>query len=187
MAYTHASMAWGPEPRASRWGHHAPQLLIAAVASTVALGVLPPAPGLLAALLPALLLTAIVATWVQMRRHDRGLCELCMASMPLDPSLSAERYRRRLALAHLGERPRAVVLYLVALVATDLALVVVPPSMSAPALVLWACMQSSLVYLVLSHVTHRRLQPWCAQCGGGGEGRDDVGSQGPLPVDSRTG
>lgn len=186
MAQTHAS-AWGPDPSAGRWGHWAPQILIASIGATVLLGVVPmPRDSLLAPLTPLLLLAVVITTWVQLRRHDRTLCEHCMASMPLNPSASAQRYARRLALVHHGSRPRVIAVYLLVLLGANVALAAAPEALMRPAMVLWVLAQSSLVYLVLSHVTHRRLQPWCVQCGGGGEGRDDVHSSGPLPMGSRS-
>ncbi|MCY7395068.1 MAG: hypothetical protein LH468_02765 [Nocardioides sp.] len=185
MAHTHAA-AWGPG--SGRWGHWAPQILIVAIGMTIVLGVAPMPPGnVLTPLSPVLLLAVVIATWVQMRRHDRSLCEYCVAAMPLNPSASAQRYARRLALVHQGSNRGAVAAYLAVLLAANLALAVAPAALVRPALCLWVLAQSSLVYLVLSHVTHRRLQPWCARCGGGGEGRDDIDSPGPLPVDSLTG
>lgn len=132
---------------------------------------------------PVLLVGVVIATWVKMRRHDRGLCEHCVKSMPLNPSESAQRYRRRLTTAHLGARKGIVVGYLLVLLSADLLLVLAPQPLLQAAFVLWAAIQSSLIYVVLSHVTHRRLQPWCTECGGGG-GRDDVDSRNPVPSDS---
>jgi hypothetical protein len=161
-------------------------VLIAAILTTVALGVLPsPGGSLLVAGVTLVLLVVVVATWVQLRRHDRSLCERCVRSMPVNPSLDAERFHRRLALAHAGSRPGIIGAYLAVLVGADVAVALAPPAMSGVALVLWASVQSTLVYLVLSHVTHRRLQPWCPRCGGGGEGRDeDADDRGPVPSTS---
>lgn len=185
MANVHA-MSWAHGSGAGRWGHWAPQILIGAILASVVMVIrpLPPAsPVALAS--PVLLVGLVLATWVQMRRHDRTLCELCMASMSLNPSADAQRLRRRLAVAHLGTARRAVVTYLLVLVAFDLVLVVVPPDLLRPASYLWAAMQSTLIYLVLAHSTHRRLQPWCSRCreGGGGDGADVPD---PLPIDSRS-
>jgi hypothetical protein len=143
----------------------------------------PSSPAALAA--PILLVAAVVATWVQMRRHDRTLCELCMAAMPLNPSADAQRLRRRLAVAHLGSERRAVVAYLLVLVAFDLLLVIVPPEALTYASYLWAAVQSTLIYLVLAHSAHRRLQPWCPGCRDGG-GDSGIGAPDPLPIDSRS-
>ena len=75
--------------------------------------------------------------------------------------------------------------YLLVLVAFDFLLVIVPPELLRPASYLWAAVQSTLIYLVLAHSTHRRLQPWCSRCreDGGGSGADVPD---PLPIDSRS-
>lgn len=186
MAHSHAA-SWGRASGAGRWGHWAPQILIAAILASVVLAVVPmPTGNPLTALSPALLVVVVVATWVQMRRHDRSLCEYCVAAMPLNPSAEAQRFHRRLALVHQGTNRRAVVAYLVVLLGADLSLALAPAGLFRPAVIVWACVQSTLIYLVLSHVTHRRLQPWCSQCGGGGGGRGDVGAPDPVPFDSRT-
>lgn len=185
MAHAHAASWDSSGQGASRWGHWAPQILIAAIAATVLLAVRPlPVDNPLAALSPLLLVVVVVITWFQMRRHDRGLCELCVRAMPLNPSESAARYRRRLALAHAGSHRRVLVAYLAVLLGSDLLVAVAPSALQRPALMLWAAVQSTLVYLVLSHVTHRRLQPWCVQCGGRGDGPDDVVAPTPEPSDS---
>ena len=47
----------------------------------------------------------------------------------------------------------------------------------------WALIQSSMIYLIMSHATHRRLQPWCPWCsdGGGGSEHDEVAPPPVLP------
>jgi hypothetical protein len=186
MAHIHAA-SWSDGQSAGRWGHWAPRILVVAIATSVVLVVRPlPYDSPLAVLSPVVLVAAVLATWVQMRRHDRSLCELCMAAMPLNPSADAQRFRRRLALAHLGTARRALIAYVLVIVAFDLLLVLAPAELLSLASYAWAGVQSTLIYLVLSHATHRRLQPWCPRCGeeGGGSGAD---TPDPLPVDSRTG
>ncbi len=171
---------------ASLWGHWAPQVLVVAVVATIGLTVAPLPPGSsVAALTPVLMVATVLATWVQMRRHDRALCEFCVAAMPLNPSEAARRYDRRLALAHLGGNRRALLGYLAVLVGADLAVAVAPTTAMHAVVLVWACVQSTLIYLILSHVTHRRLQPWCRRCrsGGGGDGAESLD---PSPVDSST-
>jgi hypothetical protein len=51
---------------------------------------------------------------------------------------------------------------------------------------LWAAVQSTMVYLMLAYGTHRRLQPWCPQCGGRGDDRQDADAPDPLPTGSST-
>ena len=52
---------------------------------------------------------------------------------------------------------------------------------------MWAVIQCSMVYLIMSHVTHRRFQPWCPWCSGGGGGseREDDVTPPPLPDNDR--
>lgn len=146
----------------------------------VALAAFPlPADNPVGYVVPVVLFAVVVASWVLLRRHDRSLCEQCLHAMPLDAAASAQRYGRRLAVAHLGQNPRVVVGYLVVLLGSNALLLVG----ATWALVLWAGVQSSMVYPVVSHATHRRLQPWCRWCaGGGGGGADVVDAPDPLPV-----
>jgi hypothetical protein len=120
----------------------------------------------------------VIATWLIMRRHDRRLCEHCMSSMPLNPSEQAKRYKRRFWMAHTGSERRFMVPYLVVLIGSNFAT-------STVGRVFWACMQASMIFLILSYSTHRRLQPWCPWCqdGGGGSERthDDPVSPDPDP------
>lgn len=175
-----------PEPsRAARlWGHWGSQVLIAAILATIA-NVLTPLPydSPAAALVPVLLVLTVLAGWLLMRQHDRQLCEDCMRSLPLDPAQEAARFRRRLMLAHLAADRRLVVGYLLLLLASNLVLIetLVPSDLGRP---LWAAVQSTMVYLVLAYSTHRRLQPWCRQCGGGGDDSQDADAPDPLPAGS---
>ena len=54
-----------------------------------------------------------------------------------------------------------------------------------PALAVWLAALGSLAYLLLSGVSHRRLQPWCPQCGP--QGGSDVDDHQPTPLDSLSG
>jgi hypothetical protein len=178
-----------PEPSraARRWGHWGSQLLIAAILVTIANVLMPlPYDSAGAALVPVLLVLMVLASWLLMREHDRRLCEDCMRSLPLNPALDAARFRRRLMLAHLAADRRVVVGYLLVLLASNLVLDarLVPHELGRP---LWAVVQSTMVYLVLAYSTHRRLQPWCRQCGGGGEDRQDMDAPDPLPRGSLRG
>ncbi len=157
------------------WGHVSADLLSAAVVAAVALGLYPP-PAALQLTLPAALAVLVVACWLAMRRHDRGLCEHCAAAVPLDAAQRAARYGLRFRAAHAGGRPRVVVAYLAALALANFA-----PGI--PGHVLWAAAQLSLVYALRAAVTHRRLQPWCPLCRGGG--LDETVSTDPLPSDDR--
>lgn len=176
----HISGAWSaglPE----RWGHFGAELLAAAIGGVILVG-LHPLDGAFALTVPLALLLFVLATWLMMRRHDRRLCEHCMAALPLNPSERATRYARRFWLAHAGSEPRLVVPYLAALVGVNF----VPGPVGR---LLWALLQGSMIYLLLAYSTHRRLQPWCPWCrgggGGGGEDDDDPVSPDPVPGDRR--
>ncbi len=168
-----------------RLGHWAPQVLVSVIAATMVLVLRPPSYDAAAAVAISVTLVALVLlSWAGLRQHDRRLCEDCMASMPLDPGEAARAYRTRLAVAHLATDLRLVVGYLLVLLAGNvmLHLSLVPVHLGRA---VWAGLQLTLIYLVLSYSTHRRLQPWCRRCSGGGDGGDDVESPDPLPTGSR--
>lgn len=161
------------------WGHFAPELLMVSILGVIAVGI-HPLPGALTYTGPLALMTFVLASWLLMRRHDRRLCELCAASMPLNPSALAVRYQRRFWTAHTGSQRQYLLPYLVVLIGSNF----------APGLVgriFWAAMQSTMIYLILSYSTHRRLQPWCPWCsdGGGGDEREDPVTPDPVPGDRR--
>src|SRR5664279_658049 len=150
----------------NRWGHWAAQLLIGTICAAIMLRIFPIAPdNPMAVGAPLALITLVIVSWLLMRKHDRRLCEHCMTAMPLNASESATRYRRRLATAHLGSNKLLVVLYLAILIGSAF----LP---GAGGLAIWAIAQATMVYLLLSYTTHRRLQPWCRSCRGRG-GEDD--------------
>ncbi|MDT4938238.1 MAG: hypothetical protein QOG80_1909 [Pseudonocardiales bacterium] len=158
-----------------RWGHYSPELLIASIGLAIVLA-FNPVGGLSGVAVPVGLMAFIVATWLMMRRHDRTLCERCMASMPLNPAEQANRYTRRFWMAHTGSERRFMIPYLIVLIASNFA-------MSTPGRIFWATMQASMIFLILSYSTHRRLQPWCPWCSdGGGGSRHDVDPVTPDPV-----
>lgn len=146
-----------------RWGHHAPQLLCGCIAVAIGLGLSPRGATGLSLLLALALIAVVLVTWALKRRHDRRLCEACAASMPLNPTLMAGRYRRRLFLAHQGTNRYCLGLYLTVLIGSNFLT-------SQPGRYVWAVVQASMIYLVLSDTSHRRLQPWCPWCRGGGGG-----------------
>jgi hypothetical protein len=158
-------------------GHHASTVLIAAIVGVVATG-LRPLPGLFMITVPLALVVIVIATWVLMRQHDRRLCELCMLSMPLNAAEQATRYSRRFWMAHTGAEPRFVIPYVVVLFSSNFAT-------STPGRIGWALIQLSMIYLVLSYSTHRKLQPWCPWCSehGGGDHVEDIDPI--LPNDDR--
>jgi hypothetical protein len=149
-----------------RWGHWAPQLLNVAIVISIGLGLRQSPPSALILLVTISLLAFVLVTWLLMRQHDRKLCESCAASIPLNASEKAQRYGRRFRVAHLGTNMRVVVLYLGILLGSNW-LLTVPYGRFA-----WAAIQSSMIYLITAHATHRRLQPWCPACSGGGGGEE---------------
>lgn len=157
----------------SRAGHWASQILIASILAAVVLRLDPIDPtNPLALLLPLMLMVLVVASWLRMREHDRGLCERCMSSLPLSPSESAVRYRRRLRMVHRASSKPLVTGYIVVLIGTAF----IPGTIG---LWVWSFAQATLIYLVLSSATHRRLQPWCPECREGGDGTRTAPE--PLP------
>lgn len=171
---------------ASWWGHHAPHVLIGSIVACIALVLRPLPPGSLASVVaPSGLVAVVLLSWVSMRRHDRSLCEFCVTAMPINPTEAADRYRRRLALAHLGADRRIVAAYLVLLVGSYVLLLGGSPVLRLCGPYAWSAVQATMIYLVVSHTTHRRLQPWCPQCQGGGGG-DHAVDQDPKPSGSRS-
>lgn len=158
-----------------RWGHHSPELLITAIGVAIVLAFHPVGGLLTGALVSISLMAFVIATWLVLRKHDRGLCEHCMASMPLNPSEQAKRYKRRFWMAHTGSERRFIVPYMIVLIASNFA-------QSTPGRIFWAVMQASMIFLILSYATHRRLQPWCPWCSDGGGGDDAVDPVTPNPV-----
>jgi hypothetical protein len=161
-----------------RWGHYAPQLLSVSILLAIALGIRPMAAGPLALLAIMSLLVFVLLTWLQMRQHDRRLCETCAAAMPLNPAEDAARYQRRFWLAHSGSNPRVLVPYLVVLIGSNFLT-------STPGRYCWAIVQSSMIYLILAYGTHRKLQPWCPWCSGGGGGVNELVPEPDLPRGDR--
>jgi hypothetical protein len=171
-----ADMPWTARA-AGRIGHHASAMLIASIGGAVVLGMYP-LPGVFSFSVPIALFGFVLLSWFLMRQHDRRLCEQCMASMPLNPSEEAVRYKRRFWMAHTGSEPRFLIPYLAVLIGSNFTTTTVGR-------VGWAIVQLSMIYLILAHSTHRRLQPWCPWCsdGGGGEHVDETPPV--LPNDDR--
>ena len=160
------------------WGHRAPQLLSAAILGAIGLGVWPITPTLLTMLTALALLTFVVVTWLFMRQHDRQLCERCAASMPLNAAEHAARFGLRFRLAHAGGNPRVMIPYLIVLIGSNF--------LTGPVgRIGWALVQSTMIYLILAHSSHRKLQPWCPQCSGGGDGNHDNVDVPDLPRGDR--
>lgn len=160
------------------WGHRAPQLLNLSILGAIALGIRPLTPTPLTILTAVVLLAFVIVTWLFMRQHDRRLCERCAASMPLNAAEHAARFNRRFWLAHAGSNPRVMVPYLVVLVGSNFLTGTVGR-------LGWALVQSSMIYLIMAHSSHRKLQPWCPQCSGGGGGNRDNVDEPDLPRGDR--
>ena len=173
-------MAEYAQPRSERlisiWGHHAPELLCASILLAVGVGLLPP-PGMLALTLPITLMAFTLFTWLAMRHHDRRLCESCMATMPLNAAEKAVKLRRRFWMSHTGSEKRFLIPYLVVLLGSNFAI-----PLGIVGKTFWAVMQLSMIFLVLSNTTHRRLQPWCPWCSDGGGGLDEKDDVTPPPL-----
>jgi hypothetical protein len=184
MSSFDVSLPW-PTRIANRWGHWGAQLLVGAILATIALVLKPlPTGSPLAVILPIALFLLVVVSWLLMRKHDRRLCERCMSSMPLNASEVASRYRRRFAVAHLGSNMRVAIAYLVVLLGSNVFLFrsdLLPRTLGA---YVWAAVQSTMIFLVLSYSTHRKLQPWCPQCSGGDGDDESVDAPDPMPSGS---
>jgi hypothetical protein len=162
---------------ADTWGHFAPEILCVSIVAAILVGLRPPQ-GLLMVTVPVALMTVIVTSWLLMRRHDRGLCEQCVAAMPLNAAEKARRYQRRFWMAHTGAEPRFLLPYLAVLLGSNF----FPGTWGR---LVWAGMQSTMIYLIVSHVAHRRFQPWCPWCSGGGGGSDRADDAPPPPLPDR--
>jgi len=159
------------------WGHYSSEVLIGSIFASIIVALYPP-PGLLALTLPLALFAFVLASWIIMRKHDRKLCEMCMSSMPLNPAKEAERCKRRFWMAHTGSEPRFLVPYMAVIIGASLAF-------STIGAIPWAIIQSSMIYLILSQSTHRRLQPWCPWCSDGGGGQEVETPEPVVPHDDR--
>lgn len=163
---------------AARWGHAAPRLLSGAILAVIALGVRSTPPTLLSVVASLLLLAFVLVTWLQLRLHDRRLCETCVLSLPLNAAEHAAGLRRRFWVAHAGSNPWLLIPYLAVLIGSNFLL-------STAGRIAWAVVQASMIYLLLSYTSHRRLQPWCPWCAGGGGGAGDEVSDPDVPRGDR--
>jgi hypothetical protein len=161
-----------------RWGHWGAGVLIVSIMAAIGLGVRPlPATTPLAVWMPLGLFAVVIVSWLKMRQHDRRLCELCVHAMPLNAAELAASMHRRFAVAHAGERRSVLIGYLVVLLGSNGLLLA-----GMTGRICWALVQSSMIYLVLAYSSHRRFQPWCPNCRGGGhEDRESTVVPDPLP------
>jgi hypothetical protein len=186
MSYALGS-SWADGPaRATRWGHNGPTIFVAVIGAMAVLALQPlPYPTGAKPLISLSFVSILITTWLEMRKHDRALCERCVADFPLNPAESAVTYRRRLAMVHLLAERRAATWYLVGILVACLLPPLAPAAFRLPALAVWLVALGSLAYLLLSGVSHRRLQPWCPQCGP--QGGSDIETHQPTPLDSLSG
>jgi hypothetical protein len=160
-------------------GHYGAKALIGSIVALVALTIVPlPPDNPVTYVLPVLLFGFVLGSWVLMRQHDRGLCELCLHTMPLDAAAQAQKHHRRLALVHAGQDRRLMAAYLVVLLGSNGLLFID----ALWARVVWGVVQLSMIQLVLAYSTHRSLQPWCPWCSEGGGGDEVVDTPEPMPV-----
>jgi hypothetical protein len=155
-------------------GHYAPRLLVVLVAGLITLTLVPAIPVEIAVPVLVVLLAVTLVLAVSLFAHNRGLCERCIASLPLAASAAANKYPLRFRIAHLFERKVFAFGYVAVIAATSL-LYFHPAGKYA-----WAVAQLSLVYLVLVYTTHQKLQPWCPYCKNGGE--EQTTPTAPTPV-----
>jgi hypothetical protein len=153
-------------------------MLIGSIFAVVLLPVVP-LPDVFTFTLPVALLGFVILSYLLMRQHDRRLCEACMLSMPLNAAERASRFKRRFWMAHNLSDAKFMVPYLVVLICSNFA------TSTTIGRWAWALIQLSMVYLVLSYSTHRKLQPWCPWCSGGGGGEHVEDLPPVLPHDDR--
>jgi hypothetical protein len=157
------------------WGHYGGESLIVAIAASILVGLFPQ-PGVTGMAIALAIIAGVIGGFLLMRRHDRQLCEMCMAHLPLDPAGEADRKAARFWVAHNGSEMRYVAPYLAVVLGSSFAYDYIGKWV-------WAAIQATLVYLVLAQVTHRRLQPWCPWCRGGGDDVPELPEV--LPEDDR--
>jgi hypothetical protein len=159
-----------------RIGHHASSLLNLVIVAVVLERFFPP-PGLLLLTVPLALFAVAIGSYFLMRSHNRRLCEHCASTLPLDAAGQAARYKRRMWVCHKGLEARYVVPYLIVLIGTNFLT-------SMPGMIIWAAVQLSMIWLVVSTNSHRMLQPWCRYCNGRGD--TEITETDPvLPSDDR--
>jgi hypothetical protein len=125
-------------------------------------------------LLQVPLTIAMIAFLLYSLSHGRSMCDLCLLSTPVDTVTAVSRYDRRLKVVHFISTTSRSYVFMAIFIGSGF-IVDLPYG-----LFIYAAVQLSFVYLLLSMRTHRNLQPWCPQCSGGG------GSKRPTNVPSLT-
>src|SRR3954454_3258366 len=107
--------SWADGPaRATRRRHRGPSIFVVVIGAMAVLALQPvPYPPGAKPLVSLAFIAILIGTWIEMRKHDRALCERCVADFPLNPAEAAVTYRRRLAMVHLLADRRAATWYLV--------------------------------------------------------------------------
>ena len=143
------------------WGHYAGECMIVAIAGQIFAGLYPQR-GLTGVVIGVAIMALLISSFLVMRRHDRRLCETCMAELPLNPEAVVQRQQMRFWVTHTGSEPKYLVPYLVVVFGSSFAYNVIGR-------IPWAIIQATLIYLILAQITHRKLQPWCPWCKNGGD------------------
>jgi len=177
-------VGWIP-PRARHWVGRAlvpvaTVLGVLGVLATYVRGVTPgqwSARNLSTLVAPDFIAYALVVMWLWLvgLYHERSLCEVCVARMPLDPAARAQRRRRWLRAAHLPLDHQ---------IGSTLLLVGLMVAGSLPWVGNRALMIVLMVVLMVETVAiarHGALQPWCPWCHNGGGG-DTETTPTPTPV-----
>ena len=125
-------------------------------------------------------LPLLLLTWYAMHRHDRSLCERCLADWPLDPEKAVAKHQSSLAQFHVvADRifttRRQMWIITLVLLTIGIGSAFLPQFLSDA----WGMLINWLVipWLFLISYRHRQLQPWCPWCKD-----DDGGSFSPDPV-----
>lgn len=174
---TTAASSGARENRFNWVGHHSETLLVLSIVTSETARYLH-TPGVFKWVFIAL--TALVI--VLGVRHDRLLCERCIADWPLDGEQRAEKRRPLFGLFHVMRNHG--ILFSLGLVAIALPSFLVKQG--------WVEVASSLgvdlAVIALFGVTviHRRYQPWCPQCRGGGGPKEVVPDPVPQVTNQRT-
>jgi hypothetical protein len=141
----------------------------------------------------------VTSVWLSVRqhKHDRSLCERCIALTPLDPeravqnkARSLRRYHRLLEPVPLVFSVRAAILQIVARVVICLVMLAVLGWW-----LFWGLPNNAMAYVVVYAMVlflgvlspylteiHRRLYPWCPFCKSTGGGWEDGGDPEPSPT-----
>lgn len=113
----------------------------------------------------AVILALILVFAAAQQRHDRSLCEHCIAHMPLDPQTEIIKRDRWLRANHVGEatsRKWASLIFAVLSLSYVGVLVFAPRPVGGAVIVLVIGILGPLATIGIQ--IHKRLQPWCPYC-----------------------